>query len=177
MMEQYALTLDLLLQVLHHHQQTYQIQAMIPAETLALKLNVTRGTQCQVSLVAARGAILSCRILDQHAQVLLDGEAAFACVQFCEQIIWSVQVAGGPAIPDLSLPPLSSQDSWASRPPARLERSLSTVSWGGLSRKQRLVLVLLDGKRSVRDLSTLLNLPSEHIEEVLQELARLGLIL
>ncbi len=185
MAQQYALTLDLLLQVLQRHHQTYHIGALVPAEMVsALKQKATRGTLCRVSLVIEGGQIASCLIVDQQERVLLEGAQAFASVRSCEQIVWSVQpVHASGALRGQSVPnPLSPMQApslqipWALRSPARLTLHLSSITLAPLSRKQRLVLVLIDGKRTVADLSKLLSVPTGHIEEVLNELEALGLI-
>src|SRR5579875_210048 len=170
MAQQYALTLDLLLRVLGGHQQPYQLWTTVPAEALpAVRGNVSRGTLCQV-------------------RVLLEGPLALDSIGRCEQVVWTVQMeepldsfqrSVGKREPQEAMPLLSSGPerwSWSTRPPPCPVRPLSSSVLHTLSRRQRVVLCLLDGKRTLADLCTMLHLSDEQVAAVLDELAALHLL-
>jgi hypothetical protein len=186
MAQQYAVTLDLLLRALQAHPHTSQIWAMVPAEILpALTQKAMRGTLCRVSLVVEQGQLTFCAITDHQGLVLLEGREAFASVWSCEQVVWTVQTQqtseSQRVHPRLNEQPfLSGLPAplmlWSMRPPPCLTHTLDAHLLAAVSRKQRQILVLLDGRRTVNDLCTLLNLPSEQVETVLSELETRSLI-
>lgn len=188
-MQQYALTLDLLLHILQSHQQTQQVWALVPAEVLptpALKGRATRGTLCRVSLDVSQGQVLSCMIRDQQERVLLEGPKALACVRSCEQVVWTVQIQpsasglsvaeeGANGLPS-SVTSLAGPMPWSARPPPRLAQALDARLLEAVSRKQRRLLLLINGERSAADLGTMLGMQRVVVESTLHELEALGLI-
>ena len=184
MAQQYALTLDLLLRVLGGHQQPYQLWTTVPAEALpAVRGNVSRGTLCQVRVQVAQGQVVGCCLRDQQERVLLEGPLALDSIRRCEQVVWTVQMeepldsfqrSVGKREPQEAMPLLSSGPerwSWPTRPPPCSVRPLSSSVLHTLSRRQRVVLCLLDGKRTLADLGTMLHLSDEQVAAVLDELA------
>jgi hypothetical protein len=184
----YALTLDLLVRVLASHGRRSQVQATVFAEMLpALKGKASRGTLCQVQVEIERGRVIACSIRDQHGQVLLDGPEALAGVRQADQFVWTVQRPEPPengVFPVLHGSPgargtpagLAKPVPWSGRSPPCLVRPLTSRVLHTLSRRQRVVLCLLDGKRTVADLCTMLHLSDEQVAAVLDELTALHLI-
>ena len=180
-MQQYALTLDALLRILQSHQQTQQVWAQVPAEVLpALKGRVTRGTLCQVSLDVSQGQVVSCVIRDQQERVLLEGPKALACVRSCEQVVWTVQLqpsASGVPVADGGAHELpASPMPWSARPPPMLVQALDARLLEAVSRRQRRLLLLINGKRSSTELGAMLGMQRALVESTLHELEALGLI-
>src|SRR5579875_734247 len=186
-MPQYALTLDALLGILQSHQQTQQVWALVPAEVLpALKGRATRGTLCRVSLDVSQGQVVSCVIHDQQERVLLEGPKALACVRSCEQVVWTVQLlpsasglsvaeGGAHGLPASVTSPASPMP-WSARPPPMLVQTLDARLLEAVSRRQRRLLLLINGQRSSTELGMMLGMPTEHVERTLRELEALGLI-
>ena len=187
-MQQYALTLDLLLHILQSHQQTHQVWALVPAEVLpALKGRATRGTLCRVSLDVSQGQVVSCVIRDQQDRVLLEGPKALACVRSCEQVVWTVQTlpsASGLSVTDggahrlpSSVTSPASPMPWSARPPPVLVQALDARLLEAVSRSQRRLLLLINGKRSITELGAMLGMQRALVESTLRELEALGLII
>jgi len=184
----YALTLDLLVRVLASHDWRSQVQATMSAERLpALKGKASRGTLCQVQVEIERGRVIACSIRDQHGQVLLDGPEALAGVRQADQFVWTVQTPeppengvfpalhGSPGAPGTPAGP-AKPVPWSGRSPPCLVRPLTSSVLHTLSRRQRMVLCLLDGQRTLADLCVMLHLSEEQLAAVLDELAALHLI-
>ncbi len=77
--QQYALTLEMLLQVLQGHasSQCYQITSSALVELIpVVKGKAGRGTHCQVLLCLEHGTITRCTIRDQQDHLILEGQAA-----------------------------------------------------------------------------------------------------
>lgn len=65
---------------------------------------------------------------------------------------------------------------WSERPAPRLVHELDASVLRTVSRRQRLVLLLIDGRRSLLDLCHLLHLPQYEVEGILDELEQRELL-
>lgn len=184
----YALTLDLLVRVLASYDRRSQVQATVSTEMLpALKGKASRGTLCQVQVGIEMGQVVACSIRDQHGRVLLNGPEALAGVRQADQLIWTVQTPeppGNGVYPALngshgthgSPTGLAKPVPWSARFPPCLVCPLTSGVLYALSRRQRMVLCLLNGNHTLADLCTMLHLSGEQVAAVLDELAALHLL-
>lgn len=181
-----ALPLDDLLQVLQAAGgKTYQVRATLPASLLPFPTR--RGESFVAEVVVHASQIRSCVIRDSPGAIRLEGSRAFALVRSREQLVWLIQQIQPPEPPSLpsfpaeSAPPDARSFSsplalpWAARPaPVRLQKSPEALEQ--MTRRQRQVWLLIDGRRTIHDIAHLLGAPLNELDQELTTLEMQGLI-
>ncbi len=184
-METYTLALDDLLRVLQSAGQAYHLRASLPASFPSV--SARRGERLVVDVTVSAGQISSCRIWNQQGIVRLQGDQALTCVRSHEELIWIVTLVS--PSPSGTSPPLSVGTTfstngagasgvtlpWVARPPPiRLRADPGMFAF--LSPRQRRVWLLIDGRRTVYQLASLLQMSLETLDLALTALERQGLI-
>lgn len=185
MEEPYALPLDDLLPVLQAAGKSYRARAALPASLLPFPAR--RGESLVAEVLVQGGTIHSCVIRDALGAIRLEGAKAFASVRAKEQLVWMVQqvhlpeAALSPAFSAAVTPPATSPWfsslalPWAARAaPVRVQRE--SVPFEQMTRRQRRIWLLIDGRRTIHDLAPLLGTPLEELDQELTVLERHGLI-
>lgn len=184
--EPYALPLDDLIQVLQSAAgKTYHLRADLPASRLPFPAR--RGESFVAEVIVTAGQVRSCVILVNGGPLRLEGARAFAYVRSREQLVWMVQ-----QIPDQDpAPPAFSPSAsahlaamslfpqmmlpWAARlPPVKLQEE--PVVLAHLTRRQRQIYLLSDGRRTIHEIAPLLGTSLDVLDEELTALERKGLI-
>jgi hypothetical protein len=184
------LRLEMLLAVLHTHQQTCVLWATIPAATLpAAGMRFGKGkipVPCQAELVVVQGRVSTCLIrASQSRQVILEGKSALDCLEHCGELCWMVQPEQpihpshfwGSCSQDgwhagLSPPPPTPYERWAEKPPPRIAVHLDSKQVENLPQ----VLLLVNGQRGIDDVRRMLNCSFEQLSAVLDDLEARHLI-
>jgi hypothetical protein len=193
----YHLTLDLLLMVLKANRQTCQIRAEVNLSLAALPSATENGTAsrgrdksiCVIELSIRQGQVVSTSIRDRQGRVLAQGEPALTVSQRCGELSWVVQPAQPqqqavrttlPSIPEQHAGSTDGwlvQGLWSGRSPPRRIRHLTQAEVEALPRKQRQVLLLIDGKRGAHELCRILHCTPDQLAAMLDELIARRLIL
>ncbi|HZR42816.1 MAG TPA: hypothetical protein VFB12_22040 [Ktedonobacteraceae bacterium] len=180
--------LDLLLAMLHaNHLQQCQLQAQIQVAGKDPS-GRRKHLSCSVTLLVQQGQVQTCQIL--HAgKVLFEGEEALKRSRHAGTCSWKV-AAQLEEISPLAFPSHSrqvrdgsepgerkSQPDWLLGPPPRQISQLSPKQLARLPRKHRQVYLLVDGQRSVSQISSLLQCDDiGHVLSLLTELENWHLI-
>jgi hypothetical protein len=182
----HALKLDMLLLVLQSHQQTYRLQAEVPAGVMATATHrLGQGripVPCQAELVVVQGQVQSCFIREQQkGHILFHEQIAFELLQRCGVLRWSMlresdileQLA---LSPNIKKNPDDGQTEKAQPLYPRRAVYVEQEQLATLPRKYRQVLSLVNGQREINELCELLHRSREQIIEILTVLAANRLI-
>ena len=191
----YYLKLDILLTILQANRQTGKIQAQVSPAILATALKQGKSGRgrgnvpCTIELTLVNGQVTTAFIQDRNGQMLAQREEALDVSRKCGELSWVVRsaypqvqslsptknFAVDPAMEGIERSPAPARRS-ASAPP-QLTRLLTQQEMERLPRRYRQVILLIDGKRGVGDLSRMLNCPPDQLVYILNELAANRLIL
>ncbi|MBO0784203.1 MAG: hypothetical protein J2P37_35805 [Ktedonobacteraceae bacterium] len=190
----YTLRLETLLEILRTHRHPYELWAEAPADMLlATNGRSHRGSErmrCEIRLVVEQGHVRACQIHDrERRQVLLTGPLALTQCQQCAELTWRVRLvpsSSSPSVPHAPTPTVMPLDSlrpfpgviqtWEVHPPPHRAGLLTQEQLARLSRQHRRVLLLVNGRRDIAALSSILHCPPERLMNILRELEAQHLI-
>jgi hypothetical protein len=184
--EPYALPLEDLIQVLQTASgKTYLLRATLPASRLPFPTK--RGESFLAEVIVTAGRMSSCVIRVNGGPIRVEGSMAFDYVRTREQLDWTVQqLTDQDPVPPAFFPSESAQLAamssfpqvilpWAARPPP-VKRQGETTAPAHLTRRQRQIWLLVDGRRTIHEIAPLLGTPLDVLDEELTVLERKGLI-
>lgn len=175
--QRYELPLQILLVNLQELKSTGSLQTRIAGLVVAGK---QMSRECRVELVLERGAVQQCTIYHPNGEPLAQGNAAWLVVQTVatRRLTWQFSqeqpsrgllLEASPArMPARATPPGMSPGRFEVIPYPRPGATTSAVL-AELSREQRRVLALVDGRRSVLQIAELLSAPPEYIHHALRQ--------
>ena len=157
----YQLDLKTMLSLLQAHTHTGLLRARLPVGILEQK------EACAVTITVVKGLLVSCAITDKESFPYITGEQALDALANVGPLNWTVTLQLSSSL----LPPLFSQASGRGRNaiPRRLVEP-QAAQLHVLTRTQRLVFSLIDGKNSMTYIAYLLALSSTRVEQAIREL-------
>lgn len=157
-----------MIHVLHTHAHTCLLRAELP-----ISVDASAKEPCTVSITVVKGFLVSCAITDKESFPYVIGEQALDALANVGPLNWTLTLQLSSSL----LPPLSSQVSGRSRNaiPRRL-CELQATQLHTLTRTQRLVFSLINGKNSVTYIAYLLALSSRGVEQAILELYQMKLL-
>ncbi len=163
----YQLDLKTIVSLLLAHAHTGLLRAELPAGILEHE------ETCVVTLTVVKGLLVSCAITDKESFPHVTGEQALNALTNVGPLNWTVTLQLSSSL----LPPLSSQVSGRGRNaiPRRLCEP-QAAQLRVLTRTQRLVFSLINGKNSVTYIAYLLALSSTRVEQTMRELYQMNLL-
>lgn len=187
----YKIDLTTLLRLFEEFQRSGTLVAQVPRGSCGLK----EPGVAMVELI--NGKIAACSIVKKNGSVFNSGSNALQILQQAESLKWQIQTpaesAGPPSIVEISpslqiappryLPsspttPLNNSRYYL--PPVTVPQRRITLNQNilnNLTPKQRRVLVLVDGIRNVSKIASLLAIPVEEAQRILNELEAMQLIM
>lgn len=165
-MQSYPLDLATILYILQG--QSGQLQALLE-EVPGMR------EPCQATVILLNGKVTSCFLETRRGALVGQGERALNLLTGLGTVDWLWEPAAGAALPA----PTGSLTGALSPIPYRREPLRQDVL-EACSRLQRRVLGLVDGRRTIQDIATLLAVPPtehERLRAVLRELQMMGLII
>lgn len=193
----YKIDLTTLLHLFEEFQRSGTLIAEVPRGTFGLK----EPGVARVELI--HGKIAACSIIRKNSGILASGSNALQMLQQVENLKWQIQTPSGPiqAPPEFGPPPITEVPPPFSITPRSLPRPPMNTTplnssrdylfavlvpqrrtvpnqWilHSLTPKQRRVLSLVDGIRNVSKIASLLAIPIQDAQKVLEELEVMQLI-
>ncbi|MBO0778524.1 MAG: hypothetical protein J2P37_06805 [Ktedonobacteraceae bacterium] len=183
-----TLPLQTLLELLQARKQTCALRS--EATSLQHAGDLSRQGKVTVLLLIERGQLHTCQMCDhQSGKVLLTGSHVLARCRQWGTLTWQVWPVA--ALATVPLPRAHRPEEglhgacspagavwgrWSDRPPPRWVHRPSQEQLASLSHRQRQVLISVDGRRSLSDLSQLLQCAPEQLITLLDELEARGLL-
>jgi len=163
----YQLDLKTMVSLLQVHAHTGLLRAQLPANVLEHK------ETCVVTITVVKGLLVSCAITDEESFPYVTGEQALNALTRVGYLNWTLTLQLSSSL----LPPPSSQASGRGRNaiPRRLVEP-KAAQLRILTRTQRLVFSLINGKNSVTYIAYLLALSSTRVEQTVRELYQMKLL-
>lgn len=157
----YQLDLKTMVFLLQAHAHTGLLRAQLPTGV------VEQRDAHAVTLTVVKGLLVSCAITDKESFPSITGDQALNALTHVGPLNWTLTLQLSSSL----LPPLSSQASGRSRNaiPRRLVEP-QAAHLRALTRTQRLVFSLIDGKNSVTYIAYLLALSLTRVEQAIREL-------
>ena len=163
----YQLDLKTMISLLQAHAHTGLLRAELPAGVLEHE------ETCVVTLTVIKGLLVFCAITDKESFPYVTGEQALNALTNVGPLNWTLTLQLSSSL----LPPLFSQALGRGRNaiPRRLVE-LQAAQLHVLTRTQRLVFSLINGKNSVTYIAYLLALSSTRVEQSIRELYQMKLL-
>lgn len=167
MEKRYHLPVEAMIAIMASSRQSVLLLAHLPA----LAGFATQG--CLARIVLEQGALRTCLIIRKSGVVLLQNQGAYAALLRCGDLEWRVirpadLAASGPA---QSVMGASEHTQWGI--PRLRVTSLHRDLLTSFPRSQRVVLVLVDGKRSIEEIAHLLSKSPHDIQQMLADIGHL----
>ncbi len=144
-----------------------------------LKDVVGMAENCRAHLLLVKGQVTSCSI-ESKSGVVLSGDAALRTLYLLGTFEWvftPIPQKAVPSTPQLLAPRIESRTAiLPTSIPVRV-RTVNQREFSSWSRLQRSVYNLVDGKKSIEDITRMLSLPQERVIEVLSFLHANGLVM
>lgn len=167
----YLLDLETMLAMMREYRRTGMMTAALPAGSGGMRPGG------RVEIILKSGSVVSCRILNETGQSVLEQQEALRAVARVGRLDWTLselhQEPQHFSVPQLPPPPVA-----AIKPiPRRLQEQVAPGQMVTWTRLQRQVFALVDGKKTVEQIAAILSASPPRVQQTLYELQAMGMVL